>query len=123
MERPSRASQHGTYMNNEFKQHYHITLGTCAHRSATMDLELDRVLHLAVPAFIEVLTAFRWDAVIMPATILDEILLWASRNVTAETLWCDLHGPASVVATLLRLGLTLTNPQLGYQGCLSIFRE
>eukprot|EP00959_Pyramimonas_sp_CCMP1952_P418911 8775269-Pyramimonas_sp.AAC.1 len=78
-----------------------------------MDLALDRVLHPAVPARTEVLTvwaASRWDGV-LSASMLDEVLLWASRNVTADTPWCDLHGPASaVVATLLRLGWSVATP-------------
>eukprot|EP00959_Pyramimonas_sp_CCMP1952_P453958 9469144-Pyramimonas_sp.AAC.1 len=94
---------------HEVRKHYHTAMSGRPHRSITMDMALDRVVHPAVPGHTDVIVmwcACRWDRV-LPDTMLDEALDWARRHVTSSTQWHDLYGPASaVVATLLRLGWT-----------------
>eukprot|EP00959_Pyramimonas_sp_CCMP1952_P303252 6345580-Pyramimonas_sp.AAC.1 len=48
---------------------------------------------------------------VLPAPMLDEVLLRASQNVSSDAPWTDLRGPASaVVTTALRLAWALEPP-------------
>eukprot|EP00959_Pyramimonas_sp_CCMP1952_P426874 8940325-Pyramimonas_sp.AAC.1 len=78
-----------------------------------MDLALDKIVNPAVPAHVDVVMmwlASQWNC-LLPRCFLDEALSWAIANVSLDTHWDDLRGPASaLVATLLRLGWSFMSP-------------